>query len=93
MKNDSRSWTLMNWIFFIVFISLALLNMIFVHIVPGLIYLLISFVYLPLSNNLIKKKFGIIMPKLIKIILAVLVLWFTLGVSDLLEIVESWVNK
>jgi hypothetical protein len=93
MKNDSRSWTLMNWIFFIVFISLALLNMIFVHIVPGLIYLLISFVYLPPSNNLIKKKFGIIMPKLIKIILAVLVLWFTLGVSDLLEIVESWVNK
>jgi len=61
--------------------------------VPGLIYLLISLVYLPSTNSLLKKKFGFSIPIAMKIILAVLVLWFTLGVGDLMEMFESWMNK
>ena len=47
MKNNSENWNIFNWILFVVFASLGVLNMIFVHIVPGLIYLLISLIYLP----------------------------------------------
>lgn len=67
--------------------------MIFVHLVPGAIYLLISLVYLPNTNTFLKKKFGFSIPIVLKLILAVLVLWFTLGLGDLMEIFEFWMYK
>jgi len=93
MKNNSKNWNIFNWILFVVLASLGVLNMIFVHIVPGLIYLLISLIYLPYAINLIKNKIGFSIPIFIKIILAILVLWFTLGVGDLMELFESWAIK
>jgi len=93
MKNDSKSWNTINWIFFIVFVLIGVLNIIFVHVVPGIIYILISIVYLPPTNKFLKKKFGFSIPIVMKAILAVLVLWFTLGVGDLMEMFESWMNK
>ena len=86
MKNNSENWNIFNWILFVVFASLGVLNMIFVHIVPGLIYLLISLIYLPYAINLIKNKIGFSIPIFIKIILAILFLWLTLGVGDLMEL-------
>jgi|TARA_B110000914_G_C15250830_1_gene348501 hypothetical protein len=93
MKNNSENWNIFNWILFVVFASLGVLNMIFVHIVPGLIYLLISLIYLPYAINLIKNKIGFSIPIFIKIILAILFLWLTLGVGDLMELLESWAIK
>jgi|TARA_B110000261_G_scaffold28983_1_gene32716 hypothetical protein len=93
MKNDSDSWNIFNWLFFIVFVLIGGLNMIFVHLVPGAIYLLISLVYLPKTNTFLKKKFGFSIPIVLKLILAVLVLWFTLGLGDLMEIFEFWMYK
>ena len=93
MKNNSENWNIFNWILFVVFASLGVLNMIFVHIVPGLIYLLISLIYLPYAINLIKNKIGFSIPIFIKIILAILFLWLTYGVGDLMELLESWAIK
>ena len=93
MKKDSESWDIINWIFLILFVLIGILNIIFVHIVPGLIYLLISSVFIPSTNTLCKNKLGFSIPIVLKIILAVLVLWFTLGVGDLMEMFESWMYK
>jgi len=93
MKNDSENWNLINWIFFTLFVSIGVLNIIFVHFVPGIIYILISFIYLSFTNTFIKKIFGFSIPIAMKIIIALIVLWFTLGVSDLMEMFESWMNR
>ena len=89
MNGKSKSWNIAAWILGLIFIALGILNIIFIHPVPGLIYLLISSLYLPPTSARVHKKLGFAIPVLIKIILAVLVLWFTLGVGDLMELFEA----
>ena len=74
------------WIFGTAVLVVGILNFAFVHPVPGLAYVLLSFVYFPTTNVLLKSKTGVVIPIAIKIILAVLLFFFTLGVSDLAEI-------
>lgn len=67
---------------------IGLLNILLVHPVPGTVYVLLSFVYLPPVNGLLKKKFGFSIPLVVKIILGFVIFWFTLGVSDLGDMID-----
>ena len=78
------------WIFCTIFCLLGILNMIYVHIVPGIIYLILSFVYLPKTNVLLQENFGFSFPSILKIIAGLVILWATLAVGDLFELFESW---
>lgn len=78
------------WFFAFVFFVLGVLNIIFVHPVPSLIYLLFAIIYLPHFNSFLKKKLGVLIPFMFKVIFFVLIMWGTLGVSDLVEIFEDW---
>ncbi len=71
--------------FALVFIAVGLLNLFLVHPVPGVFYLLLSLVYFPQFNMLLKKWFGFSIPLSLKIILGLVVLWGTLAVGDLAE--------
>jgi hypothetical protein len=60
-----------------------------VHPVPGLIYLVLSIIYLPPAYSLFQTKLGLSIPNLIKIILAIVIFMFTLGVSDLGDMIDK----
>lgn len=68
---------------------IGLLNLFLVHPVPGLVFILLSLVYLPQTNTLLQKSFGFAIPLLVKIVLGIVVVWFTLGVSDLGDLIDK----
>jgi len=72
---------------FIVFI-IGVANLMFVHPVPGLVAIALSALYLPAVNFFLLKKFGFQIPVWVKTILGVCVVWFTLGVSDLGDMID-----
>ncbi len=67
------------------FFAIGVLNLFLVHPVPGAFYLLLSFAYFPMSNAILKKRFGFSIPLVIKIIVGLAILCGTLAVGDLAE--------
>lgn len=86
MITDTFFSKLVGWFFFLIFLALGLMNLIVVHPVPGIFYILYSFIFLPPINTLLKKKTGLVFPLWIKVILALIILWGTLAVGDLAEL-------
>lgn len=74
------------WMFGLLVITVGILNLVLVHAVPGTVFLLLSLIYLPPVNKLV----GV--PLALKIILGVVIIWFTLGVSDLGDIIDKWLK-
>jgi hypothetical protein len=71
------------------FFAIGLLNVFLVHPVPGIIYLLLSFLYFPPANSILRKRFGFSIPLVVKIILGIVIIMFTLGVSDLGDMIDK----
>lgn len=84
--NKTKKGNVISSIFGMVFFVIGVLNMFLVHPVPGVFYILLSSLYIPQADTILKKRFGFQIPLKIKIILALLVLWPTLAVGDLAEI-------
>jgi len=94
-KSDTKKlklWNRTSWILCSVFFVLSILNIFLIHLVPGIIYLLISLIYLPPFNEYLKARFRFTIPIVLKMALAILVLWFTLAVGDLMELFETWLG-
>ena len=89
MSTTTNNFHAMSWIIGLLFVLIGLMNIVFIHVIPGLVYLLISLLYFPIVDDFLKTTMGVSIPVWSKIILAVLVIWFTLGVSDLVELMES----
>jgi hypothetical protein len=81
-----KTSALIIWIFTVLFFIIGLLNLFLVHPVPGVFYILLSIVYFPKTDIYLKKKLGFTIPVLIKIIFGTVILWGTLAVGDLAEI-------
>ena len=79
---------LLGWLFGMAVAVTGVLNMVLVHPVPGIAYLLLSFVYFPPATAALKKRFGFSIPPLVKIILGLVIVQFTLGVSDLGDMID-----
>lgn len=77
---------MISWLFAIVFVIIGLLNVFLVHPVPGFFYLLLSLLYFPQTNAVLKKTVHFEVPLLGKIIFALVILWGTLAVTDLAEL-------
>ena len=82
-------WVRSNWVLWFIFFALGILNFIYIHPVPATVYVVISLIYLPPLTTYFKIRFNFEIPAIIKVILAFLVLWFTLGVGDLFELFEQ----
>lgn len=74
------------WLLAALFTAIGVLNLMLVHPVPGIFYLVLAVGYLPLVDDAIKRKTGLSVPFWAKLIFALLVLWGTLAVGDLAEI-------
>jgi hypothetical protein len=85
MKSPVTGYALIGWLFAMLLVTIGILNLIYIHPVPGGIYLFLSLLYMPPLNELLRQKTGRVMPMAVKIVLGVVVMWFTLGVSDLAE--------
>lgn len=70
-------------LFGIMLVITGILNMILVHMVPGVAYLLISLIYFPFTNAFLNRHTGHSIPDILKILVAIILFFFTLGVSDL----------
>lgn len=88
MKNENTSNGIA-WILGLLIFAIGVMNLLWVHPVPASICLLLSLVYFPPMASLLKQKIGLTIPFIIKIILAVGIIWFTLGVSDLGDIIDD----
>jgi len=90
MSKNSIIWDVTNWIFSTVFFVIGVLNLVLVHAIPGLFYIVIAFLYFPPASVFLRKIFHFATPPVIKVILVVVILWATLAVGDLMELFESW---
>jgi hypothetical protein len=80
---------IISWIFGTAVFAIGVLNLFWVHPVPGVFYLLLSLVYLPPANAILKNGFGLSIPLVVKIILSIVIIMFTLGVSDLGDMIDK----
>ncbi|MGZ5190110.1 MAG: hypothetical protein ACXWCZ_03765 [Flavisolibacter sp.] len=93
-NNNSFSSNIISWILGIIVFAIGILNLIFVHPVPGIIFLFLSLLFISQTNTLIRKNFGFSIPLVVKIILGIIIIWFTLGVSDLGDMLDDLIlNK
>jgi hypothetical protein len=77
------------WIFAGLVLAVGVANLAFVHPVPAMAYGLVSLVYVPPANALLKHRFGISIHPIAKIALGVVaIVMFTLGVSDLGDMID-----
>ena len=90
MQGKITSLSIIGWIFGTIVFAIGILNVFLVHAVPGVVYLLLSLVYFPLANAVLKKNFGFSIPLAVKIILGIVIIMFTLGVSDLGDMIDKW---
>ena len=79
-----------SWILGIIVLIIGISNMILVHPVPGMVFILLSFIYFPPANEVLRKKIGFTIPLVFKIILGIIIIWFTLGDSDLGDMIDSF---
>ncbi|MDZ7612705.1 MAG: hypothetical protein U5K51_02500 [Flavobacteriaceae bacterium] len=90
MKYKNRALKITSLFLGIIVFAIGVLNLLLVHPVPGFVFLILSLLYLPQTDALFKKRMGFTLPPVLKIFLAILVIWFTLGVSDLGDIIDDW---
>ena len=88
MKEGVRTLYISSWIFGIIVVAIGLLNLFLIHPVPGIAYLLLSFLYFPAANIILWKRVGFPVELAIKIILAIVIVMFTFGVSDLGDMID-----
>jgi hypothetical protein len=89
MKDKVIIAPVFGWLFGIAVLVVGILNLILVHPVPGVVYLLLSLVYLPPANAILKQSLCFRIPLVVKIILGIIIFMFTLGVSDLGDMLDK----
>ena len=89
MKTQTRITLIAGWILGAIIATIGVLNLILVHPVPGIVFLLLSLFYFPPADIVFYKWFDRPVPIIFKIILFVVITWFTLGVSDLGDMIDD----
>ena len=88
MRSNGMASNLAGWLFALLLLGIGIANLLLVHPVPAAGYGLVSLVYLPPARAALKDRFGLSIPVVVKVALAIVVVMFTLGVSDLGEMID-----
>lgn len=84
MNNHSSVRNLISWLFGITVFAIGILNMFWGNDFGfGVFIILLSLVYFPPLNTMLKIKTGLSIPGVIKIFLGIFILWAALGVGEL----------
>lgn len=89
MTINMRISNVAGWTFGIIVFAIGILNLILIHPVPGVVYLLLASIYFPPVNMAIKSSFGFAIPVAVKIVLGIIIIMFTFGVSDLGDMIDK----
>ena len=89
VNQNIKPFNSIGWLFGFVVLAIGITNLILVHPVPGIFFILLSFIYFPPVKMFVKQQFGLVIPLAVKIILGLVIIWFTLGVSDLGDIIDD----
>ncbi|WP_207435367.1 hypothetical protein [Sabulibacter ruber] len=85
--------SIFSWVFAFTLFVIGVINVVLIHPVPGIAYFVLAFIYAPPTNQLLQSRFGFSIPLAVKVILFVAIVMFTLGVSDLGDMVDDWVIR
>ena len=89
MNNNSSVRNLISWLFGIAVFAIGILNMFWGNDFGfGVFIILLSLVYFPPLNIMLKVKTGLSIPEVIKIFLGIFILWAALGVGELFGKIE-----
>jgi hypothetical protein len=93
MDIKSSVWIIISWLFGLVVFAIGVVN-VFWGNDPGfgVFLVLLSFVYFPPLNAIIKEKTGFSIPPIVKFLLAVFILWASLGVGELFDKIDLMMN-
>ena len=88
MQKKLSIQNIISWILGLLVFAIGMANLILIHPVPGIIGLLLSLLFFPPVNDVLKKTVGFTIPFAVKIVLALFIFWFTLGISDLGDMID-----
>jgi hypothetical protein len=89
VNNQSIVWNLAGWLFGIVVFAVGLLNTFWGNDPGfGLFLILLSFVYIPPANVLLKERTGFSVPLVVKILLGIFIVVASLGVGELFDKID-----
>lgn len=87
-RTDTAKSSLAEWIFFGVVLAVGVANLLLVHPVPAVAYALVSLVYFPPASVFLRDRFGFSIHPVVKLALGIVIVMFTLGVSDLGDMID-----
>jgi hypothetical protein len=89
MENKPIGMNIIGWLFGAVFLTIGIINMFWGND-PffGVFIFLLSFIYFPPVNVLVKKITGFSIHPVVKIILGIFIFWAALGVGELFDKIE-----
>ena len=79
---------IINWFFGLIVLTIGISNLLLVHPVPGAVFTLLSLLYFPPVTTALRQRAGFTIPTVVKVILGIMIIWFTLGVSDLGDMID-----
>lgn len=88
VRGNDTMGSVLGWSFGLVVLAIGVANLLLVHPVPGLAYGLVALLYLPPVDRLLGKRFGYSIPPIAKVAIGVAIVMFTLGVSDLGDMID-----
>jgi hypothetical protein len=89
MNYKSTVGNIISWMFGIVFFAIGIINTFWGNDPGfGLFIIILSFVYFPPVNVLIRKMIGFSIPLIAKIILGIFIIWASVGVGELFDKIE-----
>jgi len=88
VRSMTTTSNVVQWVFALSVFAVGVANMVLVAPVPALAYGLASLVFLPPANAVVKDKFGISIHPVAKVALGIVIVVFTLGVSDLGDMID-----
>ena len=88
MKAAAVERAAVEWAFAALVLAVGIANLLLVHPVPAVGYGMASLVYVPPVNRWLGDRFGVSIHPLAKMGLAIVIAMFTLGVSDLGDMID-----
>lgn len=89
MPNQSIVLNIISWLFGTVVFAIGVINTFWGNDPGfGVFLLLLSFVYFPPVNTILKERTGFSIPRILKILLGIFILWASLGVGELFDKID-----
>src|SRR5688572_7649972 len=88
-NNSSALGNILGWFFGIVVLAIGVVNLFWGNDPGfGVFLLLLSFVYFPPVNDIVRKRFDFAIPLVVKIILGAFIIWASIGVGELFDKID-----